>query len=346
VILYNLLLLAADIVALGAIRARPTFGRWIGVSAALGFLALGIAMFLGRDRFECMRFFAVGLFGHLALLLLLATVLLYRKSKGAALLSGIAALALWGVAIDAFLIEPAWIEVTHYRIESEKLTERVRVVVVADLQTDRFTDYERSVLELAAQQQPDLLLFAGDYVQADDPDVRGRIAGQIRDCLAGLDFGAAEGSFAVRGNVDGDQWRRMFEGTDITADQDAVTRQLDNLTLTSLGWRDSFDPRAIITNPEGRFHLVLGHAPDFALGQVDADLLIAGHTHGGQVQMPLVGPLLVLSRVPRAWGAGLTPLPTGGRLFVSRGVGMERGHAPRLRFFCRPELAVLELVPE
>ena len=95
-----------------------------------------------------------------------------------------------------------------------------------------------------------------------------------------------------------------------------------------------------------RFHIAMGHRPDFALGQIEADLLVAGHTHGGQVRLPWVGPLLTFSEVPRSWAAGLTDLPDGGRLLVSRGIGHERGHAPRLRFLCRPELVVIDLVPE
>jgi predicted MPP superfamily phosphohydrolase len=41
----------------------------------------------------------------------------------------------------------------------------------------------------------------------------------------------------------------------------------------------------------------------------------------------------------------MTDLPDGGKLLVSRGIGMERGDAPPLRFLCRPELAVIDLVP-
>ncbi len=83
----------------------------------------------------------------------------------------------------------------------------------------------------------------------------------------------------------------------------------------------------------------------FALGSVPADLLIAGHTHGGQVRLPLIGAIMTLSRIPRRWAAGLTDLPGGGRLLVSRGTGMERANAPRLRFLCRPELVVIDLTP-
>ena len=74
-------------------------------------------------------------------------------------------------------------------------------------------------------------------------------------------------------------------------------------------------------------------------------MLLAGHTHGGQVRFPLVGALVTNARVPRSWAAGLTELPGGNRLLVSRGIGMECGYAPRIRFLCRPELVVIDLGP-
>ncbi|HEX6202615.1 MAG TPA: hypothetical protein VF100_06400, partial [Thermoanaerobaculia bacterium] len=74
-------------------------------------------------------------------------------------------------------------------------------------------------------------------------------------------------------------------------------------------------------------------------------LLLAGHTHGGQVRLPGVGPLVTASRVPRSWAAGRTALADDRTLIVSRGIGMERGYAPQLRFLCRPELVVVDLEP-
>ena len=98
--------------------------------------------------------------------------------------------------------------------------------------------------------------------------------------------------------------------------------------------------------PVDGFHVVFGHGPDFALGAVDADLLVAGHTHGGQVRLPIIGPLLTYSTIPRAWAAGVTALSGGRTLVVSRGVGMERAHAPRLRFRCKPEIVIIDVLPE
>jgi len=64
------------------------------------------------------------------------------------------------------------------------------------------------------------------------------------------------------------------------------------------------------------------------------------------VQLPLIGPLLTLTVVPRNWASGVTEIDAGTTLIVSRGIGMERADAPRLRFLCRPELVVVDLVPQ
>ena len=87
-------------------------------------------------------------------------------------------------------------------------------------------------------------------------------------------------------------------------------------------------------------------ASGFSLDEPEADLMIAGHTHGGQVQIPYLGPVFTFSRVPRLWGAGgLFKFDSGKHLIISRGIGMERGYAPRIRFFCRPQLIFLDLLP-
>lgn len=74
-------------------------------------------------------------------------------------------------------------------------------------------------------------------------------------------------------------------------------------------------------------------------------MLVAGHTHGGQVRLPGIGPLITLSAVPRSRAAGVIHPASGATRVVSRGLGMERGPAPRLRFLCRPEIVVIDVVP-
>ena len=337
---YNAVLSAVDVVAWRWLRRKPSLLRWLAVMSAVGAVAVMMAAMTAVSTFAFFRNLSFGLFGHVALLLLLSMFWLREVSKLLSVVCG-------AVAFDAFLIEPTWLDVSHRQIASEKLTRPLRVVVIADLQTDRFGDYERRVLRLAADQEPDLLLFAGDYVHCHNRNARYSVAREINEYLRGLELTVPAGMFAVQGNIDDERWHGAFEGSGVTAVHDTQCFETGGLLLTCLSRRDSFHSGLTIENDQpGKFHIVLGHSPNFALGRVQADLLLAGHTHGGQVRLPFVGPLLTLANVPRSWAAGLTELPSGGKLLVSRGIGMERGSAPRLRFLCRPELAVIELVPK
>ena len=90
----------------------------------------------------------------------------------AALLRGpsrvaLAVLAVVGgaVALDAFFIEPFRLEVTRVRVESPKLKAPLRIVVLADLQTDAIGAHEERAIRLLLDEKPDLILLAGDYLQ-------------------------------------------------------------------------------------------------------------------------------------------------------------------------------------
>jgi hypothetical protein len=174
----------------------------------------------------------------------------------------------------------------------------------------------------------------------------------LRAILRELDFGAPLGAFAVGGNADAPDWPAIFAETDVTALDETQSLDIGELRITGLTMKDSFSTSLRVEASE-RFQIVFGHAPDFALGQVEGELLVAGHTHGGQVRLPWLGPIMTRSSVQRSWAAGVTDLgpmetgPPGTRttLIVSRGIGMERAAAPRLRFLCRPQIVIVELVP-
>ncbi len=348
-LLYNLVMLAVDVVALRQVGRRKRLS--VGCLAVAGAAAVAIALgtLLGggfEDHFGIFRLWAYGVFLH-GVVLLTGIAILWRRDRpwwaGGAVVGALAAAL---VAVDAFLVEPHWLEVSYYRIASAKISRPARIVVVADLQTDRIGPYERAVLRRVAEEKPDVILLAGDYLQARREDEDG-LRRELHDLLRETPLSAPRGVFAVQGNVDGPQWKEVFAGLDVTAVTAQQSFDLGDLQLTCLGLDDSYRAGLKLDNPRpDRFHLVLGHSPNFALGQIAADLLVAGHTHGGQVRVPGVGPLIIHARVPLRWAAGLTELPGGGRLLVSRGIGMERGYAPPMRFLCRPELVVIDLTPE
>jgi predicted MPP superfamily phosphohydrolase len=251
------------------------------------------------------------------------------------------------IGLDAFVIEPHWLKVTSFSLHSDKITEPVRVVVVADIQTDRAGAYEESVIRTALGQNPDLLLFAGDYIQLPwNSDSYGKEITRLNVILKAFDLELPLGAYAVAGNVDkAGMWIRVFEDLPAVVIDDTQSIDLGTMVLTGLGLGDSYNTHMLVSQRD-KFHIVLGHSPNFSLGDVEADLLVAGHTHGGQVQLLFAGPLLTLSAVPRNWASGLTEISPGKTLVVSRGVGMERMDAPRMRFLCRPEIVVIDLIPE
>lgn len=335
------------LLAVGAalvVRARRR-GRApvLEISGALG-IAGALAVLLGEDGFGVMRLMSHAVFVHTVWVALALALVLWRPARGAALVFAVVGAVGLAVGVDAFFVEPSALTVSRVTIESETAPRPLRIVVVSDLQLEAFGEHERRALAAAMAERPDMLLLPGDYIQQWEGPAYAAARDELNAYMRELGFGAPLGAFAVPGNVDGPSWPAIFDNLPVTMFERTGTQVRDGIAVTGLDLAGSFDTRQRVVRA-APFHVVVGHAPDFALGQIDADLLVAGHTHGGQVQLPGIGPLLTLSRVPRAWAAGVTELAGGRTLVVSRGVGMERGYAPRLRFLCRPEIVVIEVVP-
>lgn len=358
-LLFNLAMVIVDVALLRAFaRAAPQGSRlgWEVVGllskalAAILFLA-GCGEIYARfatlfgSLFTFLGLFAWGLFLHLPLLALGASARVRHSAPRLAATLLFAALATFGLAYYVFVVEPNRLEVNHYEIASPKIANPVRIVVIADLQTDHIGAHEREALEAALAAGPDLLVLPGDYLHTKSEEQFQALRVELKALFRELDFKAPLGLLAVRGNVDHNEWPSLFAGIEGNrCFEETGSIDIAGLHVTALSLSDSFDTRLTI-DAHPAFHIAFGHGPDFALGDVSADLLIAGHTHGGQVVLPFFGPPVTLSRIPRAWAAGRTDLPGGRTLIVSRGVGMERGYAPPLRFNCPPEVVVIDLLP-
>ena len=327
----------------------------LGMLAAVLVLPIG-ALTGAQGGFAAMRGVSHGVFCVLLPLLALRAFCLRRDCRWFACV--LAACTITGEAcyVWARRVEPFRLEVTEHRITSKRLTglaKPIRIAVVADLQTDAITDYEIGVFDRLVAAEPDLVLYAGDYLQIGGEDFARelpKLQAQVRRLRPRL------GSYAVDGDVDLRGAKEVFAGTDVQVLADASVAlpgvPIDVHGMTRMRSRAPFVDAAGVRRLRGeRYAILLGHAPDFMLAVVrdglaaDA-LMVAGHTHGGQIQLPWFGPLLTLSSVPRWLAAGGVFRRGDSWLVCSRGIGMERGHAPRIRFLCRPQIILLELAGE
>ena len=344
-LLYNLLMIVMDLAALGLLARRKSIPWCLAVWSCHAVVGIGCARMLREVHFGFVLLLAWGLFLHGTVVLAGSAVVMRRTRRPWAMSSAAAALILVVIAGDAFLIEPTWLEVSHVKVASTRVERPTRIVVLADIQTDRIGEYERQVFRRAIEERPDIILLVGDYLQPAASEYE-RLVRPFHDLVEQLQRETSARIFAVQGNVDPYRWINLFDGLDVTVVTQTQTFQTCGLHITCLGLSSSRYGLLRLARPAGRgAHVVLGHVPNFALGQVDADLLVAGHTHGGQIRLPILGPLLTHSDLPHSWAAGATRLSSGAVLVVSRGIGMERENAPRFRLLCRPELAVIDLTP-
>jgi predicted MPP superfamily phosphohydrolase len=343
ILTYNFVMVGLVVIAMLTLWRHRRVDVVLATVLAMVAAAAVIAIMIGRVPLESLHLLCFGWFLHVPLVLLTAIVVHHRRHRAWSAAGTLVLALLIFIAIDAFLIEPHWLQVTTVEVASDKVTRPWRLVLIADVQTDELGDYERRVFEAVAQARPDLILMAGDYLQAPSEQFS-RLRKQFAALLKEVGLQAPAGIFAVQGNAESRGWPAIFADLPVTSMVETTHCDVDELRLIGLSLRDSFNTRLKIDGSR-RFQVVLGHGPDFALGDVQADLLLAGHTHGGQVQLPLIGPLITLSEVPRRWASGVTALDTWRTLIVSRGIGMERMGAPRLRFLCRPQLVIVDIVP-
>jgi predicted MPP superfamily phosphohydrolase len=262
-----------------------------------------------------------------------------------------------GVGVYATFIEPFRLQVETVQLQLPAEREGfdvVRLAILSDLQTDRVTDYEQYAVSRLIALQPDAVFILGDVFQGSQGAFENQLPA-LRALLARLD--APSGVFLIPGNVDfpPERINRLAEGTRIQPLVNRIVRVTAGDRRLTIGGveMDYRSPRARETIDQlesdggrGDIRILLSHRPDVMLElrrSSRIDLVAAGHTHGGQVVIPGFGPPIISSRLPRVVGAGGLHEIDGRTIYVSRGVGHERGQAPRLRFFCPPAIDLITI---
>ena len=280
-----------------------------------------------------------------------------RQFLGATL--GVGAIGAAGLSYMRW-IEPDWFEVTRTAVKtrSDAKLETVRVLHLSDLHASDVVPLSMitRALAMGLAEHPDLVLITGDFWTD-----RYRDFAEYVEVLRVLS--SAVPTYAVVGNHDGGRWAARTTGWPTL---DPIDRLLsdasipllfnESTTLVVRGRRielvgvgdlwagDCHTPQAFAGLPsrtaaDGTLRLVMNHNPDAKdefRGQ-DWDLMLCGHTHGGQLKPPWFGTPFAPVH-DRRYVAGLNEWE-GFQIFTTRGVGNLHG----VRLNCRPEVSVLEV---
>lgn len=238
--------------------------------------------------------------------------------------------------------EPQWPEIRTVPlvVPGGPVRDVLRVVQISDLHSEPVARLETRLPGLVAGLRPDLIVFTGDALNtpAGLPVFQG--------CMRALARVAP--TYAVQGN-----WDRfvpdlpaLFAGTGVVElDGQVVHHRVRGVEVAITGApidESGTIARATRALPAGGVRLFAYHSPDAieAIAGPQVDLCMVGHTHGGQLALPLYGAVVVPSRFGRRYQSGRYQAgPTW--LYVNRGIGMEH-HVP-FRFAARPEITCYEL---
>lgn len=284
-----------------------------------------------------------------------------RKFSRRAFLRGAATLVALPAAGTAWAreIEPFWLDLHEVPLTIKGLPRAfhgLRLAQLTDLHMDAHVPvaYLRRVIERVNAARADLVLVTGDVVNhtMDWIDASAQLLAELH-----------APTFVSFGNHDYTSWnarpgpytvvadplqKRLEEAGCVVLRNRAASIERDGQKLFIVGiedlWSNYFSPADAFARLDGRRQTIItmSHNPDSAPHVIPfaPKLILAGHTHGGQIRIPLLGaPILPI--VDRRFDQGWFPLDNGCQMYVSRGVGF----LMRARFCCRPEVPVFVLSP-
>lgn len=255
-------------------------------------------------------------------------------------------------------IEPQMIVTDRFSV-SLAVQQPLKIVAISDIHAGPYSGkrFLKRVVDRINRELPDLVLIAGDTISHGEFDARS--LEPLKDIRAGL------GTFAVLGNHDLGQFATIireerYRGRNVSTE---LVEAFDDLGIKLLRnehrilqvqgqaiaiagvddpWSGQDDLESALGDIPGDIPLILlAHSPNIILKPLSrrAHLIVAGHTHGGQIRLPFIGPIPPIpSGLPRTYDQGIF---ADGKttLAITRGIGETNARA---RLFAWPEIMVIE----
>ena len=262
------------------------------------------------------------------------------------------------LVVYAFFIEPHFPKVEAYQVSLSNRSNAgsLRIVHLSDLHMAYFSRREARVIEQVNALEPDLILFTGDFFNLSHQDDR-QTNLDIQHFFTQLR--AKHGILGVTGSPAVDLPESLNRlpanpGLELINDRSKWVT-INDIKVRVLGLSCSQQPEPDaqrlkeILSPTADdlpdITILLYHAPDIAphISDWPIDLQLSGHTHGGQVRIPFVGPIFTGSLYGLRFSSGYYQINHGIRLILSRGLGLEGEAAPRVRFLSPPEIGLISI---
>jgi hypothetical protein len=259
------------------------------------------------------------------------------------------------VLVDARFVEPRWLRIDRREIAlaGSRLTSPISILHLSDFHVCGLVPYAfiEKAVRMGLAEKPDLICLTGDLIVRQI-----NLYDRYRDILRQLSSAAP--TFACVGNHDGGRWAASYGGyadltevknllresniTCLVNESTSATIRGQAIKLVGLGdlWAGEMRPTdSLFTRDADRTMpvIVLCHNPDSkeSLSPYAWDLMLCGHTHGGQLRLPIIGTPLAPVRDHR-YVEGLHRW-NDRYIYITRGVGNLHG----MRFNCRPWVSVI-----
>ncbi len=246
--------------------------------------------------------------------------------------------------------EPNNIQIEKQVIAIENLPQRfdgVKIVQLSDFHSLWFGSREKKVLEMLEELKPDFVFITGDFVDPITKAITDRKLNSVKIFWQKLGEKYENRIFGVLGNHDTKFVKNYLIESGITIlDNENKKLILNNEHIYLVGVDDPWTRRANLSKAmEGIENegpkILLAHAAEIIDEAVreKIDLVLVGHTHGGQINFPVLEWLQPLSEYGRKYTSGLFRIEDT-YLYVNRGIGTS---ILPIRFNCPPEITLIEL---